>query len=263
MSVDGTRGPDALRAFTSSTVVIGYDSNDDIRGVNGNDILYGGYDGSNQYNSETYYTNDPENSGEQGVSANDVIIGDGGDDTIYGNSGNDILYGDRVTPADITGKAGNDFVAGGAGSDEVFGGPGNDFIFGGNATVEDSTAGVEYYASSLDDLAKKDGTDLNGDLGNKIKGEEGTIKFGVQAPATLLMAVQETTSSWVAMVLMNSMGESVTMCWSQVLRQKYKQIMRTLLLSPRQNAFKILPQGHRPKAGSLSHLLLPNMTNTI
>lgn len=85
-----------------------------LRGLDGNDTLYG--DGAIAV----------------ATGSNDTLYGGGGNDSLYGNGGNDVIYGGNGI-ADST--DGHDFIAGGIGSDTLYGNSGNDTLYGGGSAA--------------------------------------------------------------------------------------------------------------------------------
>ncbi len=116
--------------------------NDDLRGGDGNDILYGGGGGDTLYGGN----NDDQLSGDRGAdqlyggTGDDILSGGAGDDKLTAGTGDDNLSGDdgkdylNAGSGDdiIDGGDGNDKIVGGAGSDTIEGGAGDDHMWGGN-----------------------------------------------------------------------------------------------------------------------------------
>ncbi|WP_323601807.1 calcium-binding protein, partial [Rheinheimera pleomorphica] len=90
----------AIQATDSSDDLLGYATDDVIRGGGGNDSIYG-RDGD------------------------DKLYGDAGDDSLNGGLGNDKLYGGDGDDY-LSGDVGNDRLEGGAGNDRLSGGAGSD-----------------------------------------------------------------------------------------------------------------------------------------
>jgi hypothetical protein len=95
-------------------LVLATAGDDDISGLNGNDIMYGGA-GNDTFN---------------GNQLEDVLYGGSGNDRLDGDTGNDQLYGASGDDR-IDGSEGVDHLYGGSGNDTLDGGNENDFIFGG------------------------------------------------------------------------------------------------------------------------------------
>ena len=97
-------------------VLAGDFRNNVLRGLAGNDTLYGGPDGAGD-NSNNH----------------DTIHGGDGDDRLYGGKGNDTLYGEAGEDL-LSGGSGNDRLRGGTGHDDLEGGPGADSLDGGDGS---------------------------------------------------------------------------------------------------------------------------------
>ena len=110
----GGIGLDTLSGDNGSDNIYGEDGDDDINGGSGNDKLYGGL-GLDLLN---------------GDDGNDHINGNEDDDVLNGGAGNDRLMGDDGND-DLSGDDGNDQVLGGAGDDTLDGGAGKDKLTGG------------------------------------------------------------------------------------------------------------------------------------
>ncbi len=111
-----TEGDDTLHGF--------YDTDDNIDGLGGNDVLYG------------YAGNDTLIGGD----GNDTLDGDAGDDTLYGDAGADTLYGD-IGNDTLDGGDGNDTLDGYTGDDTLYGGAGDDNLHGGDGYGNDILEG--------------------------------------------------------------------------------------------------------------------------
>ena len=83
----------------------------EVRGGNGNDVMYGGVN----------------NDVLRGGDGNDTLYGDGGKDRLYGGNGDDALFG-GTGEDQIDGGRGNDILSGGSGSDV--------FVFAGNSGAD-------------------------------------------------------------------------------------------------------------------------------
>ena len=122
--------------------------NDDLRGGDGNDEMYGNAGGDTLHGG----TGDDRLSGDEGAdiinagTGDDVVSGGEGADKIQGQSGDDVLSGgagnDYVAGGSgddvIQGGSGTDKLVGGTGSDTIEGGAGNDHIWGGQWTGDNS-----------------------------------------------------------------------------------------------------------------------------
>ena len=97
-------------------VLAGDFRNNVLRGLAGNDTLYGG-PSDNEDNSNNH----------------DTLHGGDGDDRLYGGKGNDTLYGEAGEDL-LSGGSGNDTLRGGAGHDDLDGGPGADSLDGGDGS---------------------------------------------------------------------------------------------------------------------------------
>ena len=105
VTITGTDEDDDLTVVARDHVIRGLDGNDDIYGGAGNDTIYGG-EGHDLI---------------EGGAGNDTIYGDDGDDTIYGDDGHDTIY---------AGAGDDDYIAGGTGNDIIYAGPGGNRIDG-------------------------------------------------------------------------------------------------------------------------------------
>jgi Ca2+-binding RTX toxin-like protein len=96
---------DDLSGTSSADTIIAKSGKDVVRGGGGNDLIFGGYDSTDNV-----------------LDGGDTLYGDAGNDTIYGGYGNDYLNGGTEA----------DRLFGGAGYDTLIGGSGNDTLNGGN-----------------------------------------------------------------------------------------------------------------------------------
>ncbi|ROZ68982.1 calcium-binding protein [Ramlibacter sp. WS9] len=100
----------------NNVVTGGANSNDEIRGYAGDDVLDGGVGEGNDV--------------IDGGIGNDLLRGHGGNDQLFGGSGQDFLF--AGTGSDLLyGGAGNDELQGEEGMDHLEGGDGNDWLLGG------------------------------------------------------------------------------------------------------------------------------------
>jgi Ca2+-binding RTX toxin-like protein len=111
-----TYASDFILARGSADEVFGYYGDDLIRGGEGNDTLYGGFNGTPDSVPFTYETD-----------GQDILEGELGNDSLIGGTGNDILNGGGFT-YDATGQKTGVLVN--DGTDTLVGGLGNDiFVF--------------------------------------------------------------------------------------------------------------------------------------
>ncbi|MGR8919625.1 MAG: putative Ig domain-containing protein, partial [Gammaproteobacteria bacterium] len=145
-SVSGTVGDDRL---TTTSELVGSAGNDLVRGLGGDDDLFGGAAsgfgadrleggaGDDYLNSASPFdlgaiaeTADDPGDVLDGGAGNDVATGNAGADRLLGRDGRDFLSG-RGGPDELDGGPGNDLLAGGAGDDRLYGGAGDDILLGG------------------------------------------------------------------------------------------------------------------------------------
>lgn len=129
---------------TPENFIESQNSDDDLRGNEGNDTIYG-------LGGNDLIFGNLDNDILNGDSGDDRIFGGQGSDTVIGGAGNDLIQGNRETDLlfgldgndTILGNLGDDFIFGGDGddsltgsrnSDQVFGGEGNDILDGGTVT---------------------------------------------------------------------------------------------------------------------------------
>ncbi len=121
----------------NAELLLGTDTDDEIRSRFGNDTVYGG--GGGDYIDDIRPLGDPypgpQPFGEDdrffGGDGNDTLFGYAGDDALQGDAGNDDLYGEDGADT-LLGGTGDDWLSGGADADKLIGGSGADQIFGGN-----------------------------------------------------------------------------------------------------------------------------------
>ena len=146
MALGGTTGNDTLTGYESDDIVLGLGGNDNISGGAGNDQLSGN-------------EGDDRLSGDNG---NDHLIGGAGLDQLLGGDGDDVLDG----------GADRDFLSGGYGADQLSGGDADDSLYGdagddqlvgglGNDRLEGGYGDDRYY------FARGDGTDTISDVGGQ------------------------------------------------------------------------------------------------
>lgn len=160
---------------------------DEVRGLSGNDTIYGG----------------PGRDTLNGNEDSDVIFADSttgtasGNDSLYGGSGNDTVIGSRFGFGGDTllGNKGNDvLVASAFGGDRLFGGQDADSLYGSSNPGSDDLIGNlgndAIFGGAGDRLFGEDGEDtLFGGTGNQVlTGGTGGDEFIFQLPATLTEA---------------------------------------------------------------------------
>lgn len=117
-------GNDDLRGGEGNDVMFGEAGADTLHGGEGDDALSGGVGADRLFGGAG-------NDSLDGGSGDDKLLGDSGDDKLTGGDGKDYLHGG--TGADnLDGGAGNDKLVGGTGADTINGGAGNDHMWGGN-----------------------------------------------------------------------------------------------------------------------------------
>ena len=130
-------GNDWLEGGDGDDRLYGGKDNDRLYGGDGNDRLYGGDDNDGLYGGDGI---DELHGGD----GNDFLSGDAGDDTLEGGDGSDWLEGGD----------GNDRLEGGAGIDELYGGEGNDTLDAGDGGRDQLHGGP-----GADELSGGDGYD--------------------------------------------------------------------------------------------------------
>ena len=136
-SNDGAVDPRSADAFTvvdleapflirNPEVLSNSGGNDDLRGGEGDDLMYGGGGGDTLHGG----TGDDSLSGDAG---NDRVYGDDGDDVMSGGAGDDRMTGGTGNDA-LSGDAGKDYINAGTGDDTLSGGDGNDKLVGGSGS---------------------------------------------------------------------------------------------------------------------------------
>ena len=152
-TLHGGEGNDLIRGLGGNDNLWGEEHDDRLEGATGNDWLHGGSGEDELYGGE----------------GDDLIHGDDDNDSIWGGSGADLLHGDD----------GNDLIHGDAGNDQVWGGSGIDLVYGGNG--DDGIRGEAgddqvWGGSGTDALYGNEGNDgIHGDAGNdSIWGGSGT-----------------------------------------------------------------------------------------
>lgn len=145
-------------------------SHDRINGNKGNDVVFGGIGDDTVRGG----MGDDEVHGEagddmvHGDKGDDELHGDAGDDMMYGGDGNDTIHGDAGNDM-ISGEDGHDTMYGGDGDDTLRGGMGNDSIHGGNGDD------MIYGGMGADFISGGDGDDmiLGLDQTDQIRGDGG------------------------------------------------------------------------------------------
>ncbi len=177
-AIYGFNGNDTLNGGAGDDYLAGGLGDDDLNGGDGNDAISGGA-GTNRLNGGAGFDfvdyrdsiaavrvslaittaqttgggGTDTLSGFEGIlggSANDVLIGDGGNNAIYGYSGHDALVG----------GSGNDTLIGGEGDDDIFSDDGNDSLTGGSGAdwfYFDTTPNAATNMDTITDFAS--GTD--------------------------------------------------------------------------------------------------------
>ena len=147
----------------SGSKIEGRGGNDDITGTDGDDEIYGDFEGV----------------AEAVGDGNDYIRGLGGDDEIYGGSQGDYIFGGD---GDDTIDAGNgyDYVEGGDGDDTIIGGNGEDVIDGGDGddNINAGNGRDRVFGGDGDDYIEGGGFDDSVDI---IYGEAGDDEIYVTA----------------------------------------------------------------------------------
>lgn len=113
---DTLTGIENLTGSALDDILAGDFRNNVLRGLAGNDTLYGGPGGNG----------DDSNN-------HDTLHGGNGDDRLYGGQGNDTLYGEAGEDL-LSGGSGNDRLRGGSHNDTLEGGPGADSLDGGDGS---------------------------------------------------------------------------------------------------------------------------------
>ena len=117
----------------------GGDGNDEMYGNAGDDILHGGT-GDDTLSGDAGNDKINAGTGDDAVSGgigDDKLRGQSGDDEISGGDGSDFIDGGSGADA-LSGGAGVDKLVGGIGSDTIEGGAGNDQIWGGHWSGDNS-----------------------------------------------------------------------------------------------------------------------------
>ena len=147
--VVATDSNDSLYGDDEDDDISGLEGNDIVKGGNGNDSLYGnngsdwiyGQDGDDTIDGgdddDTLYGNEGsdiiyggyEDDYIDGGYRDDLLYGDDGDDTIYGGFGDDTIEG-GVENDSLYGNQGSDKITGGTDEDKLYGGPGYDTLYG-------------------------------------------------------------------------------------------------------------------------------------
>jgi Ca2+-binding RTX toxin-like protein len=154
----GTDGDDSILATKGSDTIRGLDGNDYLWGSpdlggSDDDLMFGG-NGTDRVagrggNDIAYGDDDPDAA----TGGNDTVYGGSGVDTLYGGGGNDILGGDADNDT-LFGGAGSDRIRGERGVDHMYGGSGNDIF-----VARDATDSVPGFGVDLIHDFDKDGND--------------------------------------------------------------------------------------------------------
>ena len=108
MKFKGTKDSDVIHGVNGDDdLIYGLNGSDTLYGYAGNDVIYGDQGGDRLYGGEG---NDEIYGGSEG----DYLFGENGNDILFGEDGNDFIFGNN----------GNNTLVGGAGNDELWGGEG-------------------------------------------------------------------------------------------------------------------------------------------
>jgi Ca2+-binding RTX toxin-like protein len=160
-NVTGSAHKDTLTGNGLANRLVGGLGDDVVRGMDGNDELYGDLDGDDS----------PVGGNDivDGGNGDDALHGGGGNDTLLGSFGNDSLYGGAGDDM-LNGANEDDLLDGGIGSDQLYGGIGNDTLVGGDGADTLNGAGGNDQLQGdegNDDLNSGDGDDtVLGGIGN-------------------------------------------------------------------------------------------------
>lgn len=160
-NVTGSAHKDTLTGNGLANRLIGGLGDDVVRGMDGNDELFG--DGAGP--------DSPVGGADivDGGSGDDTLHGGGGNDTLLGSFGNDRLFGGEGDDL-INGGNEDDFLDGSLGNDQLFAGIGQDTVIGGDGNdTLNGAAGNDYLQGDLgdDDLNSGDDDDtVSGGVGN-------------------------------------------------------------------------------------------------
>ncbi len=176
----GGTGDDIAQGSRGNDTIGGGTGNDTLVGLAGHDIFYGG-----RCDTGAVGTNDVI----RGMEGNDIVYASGGDDNVWGGADNDTLFG-GAGDDNIWGDGGHDKIYGGAGDDVLNGGGGNDTFFFSEGsgtdyisdfdTAEDRLVLSGYsgrFSSSAELLTSATVTTQNGVQGLYIDLEEGDSLF--------------------------------------------------------------------------------------
>lgn len=180
----GGAGNDLLQGGTGNgDRLFGGDGNDRLYGSAGTDVLYAGTGADTLYGgteSDTLFggADSDRVSGDDG---NDLAYGEAGLDTLTGGLGDDTLYG-GVEADSLSGDDGNDRLYGEDGLDTLYGGAGDDTLSGGNdADVLNGGLGNDqlFGDAGLDTISTGGGEDTvyGGGDADSILGEDGNDRL--------------------------------------------------------------------------------------
>lgn len=166
----GTNDPDVIKGLLGNDELYGGSGGDDViiagpenpvTGYSDNDIVYGDtfrsgatndkIDGG--YGNDTLYGDSYEGQG----GGNDTIFGGLGDDVIYGGDGNDTAYGGYGNDT-ISGGTGNDYLSGDDGNDLIYGNDGDDSLsgsYGSDSLIGGNGNDTYYYVDASDVLTEE------------------------------------------------------------------------------------------------------------
>ena len=173
-NIIGSSSSDILTGDASNNQLDGGAGDDILNGGVGNDTLYGntGKDQLNGGDGNDYLNGYKDSDTLNGGNGDDLLFGQQDNDVLRGGDGNDTLYGedDGTQSQTYDGSRDNDFLDGGNGNDKLYGGLGNDTLNGGDGNdTLDGGVGTDYlYGESGDDQVFGEvGNDtLNGGSGN-------------------------------------------------------------------------------------------------
>lgn len=162
---------------SGAVYVSGTDSDDEIFGGRGPDLLYG-------------MVGDDQLYGGRG---SDTIFGGDGNDTIFGGRGYDEIFGGEGNDSIIAGR-GQDIIDGRAGNDQLYGGLGADtFVFvagSGQDTIEDFEVGMDMLMLGAGQEIVSF-TEVDADM---VEGVDGTLVEFSDGSTVLLSSVVGITS---------------------------------------------------------------------
>ena len=141
VTIDAIPGGNDYRADIDDTenihnTLIGGPRGDELRGLRGDDIIYGGEGDDTIYGDNGDYQ-------EQEL-GNDLLYGGAGNDAIYGDNGQDKLFGGTGDDR-LSGGNGDDYLDGGPGVDDLYGDNGHDILrFDAADRIVDGGGGLDF-----------------------------------------------------------------------------------------------------------------------